>query len=145
MAGNNYLRSQTCVPIAMHAGNPPLTTALHEDVCDGFVLCGGVSQVLHESHVIAEHNKVFWLQLGRHGVDRDARPAPGRGLHATHRWPAVNCHNLYEHQLPQGADPRPQRLRRIPDGPGLGIEVDWDAVERFRIEPIPSRTRTRTC
>lgn len=24
----------------------------------------------------------------------------------------------------------------VPDGPGLGIEVDWDAVERFRIERI---------
>jgi hypothetical protein len=26
---------------------------------------------------------------------------------------------------------------RIPNGPGLGVEVDWDAVERFRIKPIP--------
>ncbi|MCP3691385.1 MAG: hypothetical protein GY917_04270, partial [Planctomycetaceae bacterium] len=24
----------------------------------------------------------------------------------------------------------------IPQEPGLGVELDWDAIERFRIEPI---------
>ena len=23
----------------------------------------------------------------------------------------------------------------VPDGPGLGVEVDWDAVEGFRVDP----------
>ena len=135
VAGNKYLRSQTCVPIAMHAGNPPLVTALREDVCDGFVLSGGVSQVLHESHVIAEHNKVFWLQLV--GTGLTATFALHVAAVCTHaRWPAVSCHNLYEHQLLR----EPIRVHnghaRIPTGPGLGVEVDWDAVERFRVEPM---------
>jgi L-alanine-DL-glutamate epimerase-like enolase superfamily enzyme len=135
VAGNKSLRSQTAVPIAMHAGNPPLATALREDVCDGFVVCGGVSQVLREAHVFAEHNKVFWLQLVGTGL------TAALSLHlaavCTHaRWPAVNCHNLYEHTLLTEPIRVANGLARVPDGPGLGVEVDWDAVERFRVEPV---------
>jgi galactonate dehydratase len=136
VAGNKYLRQQTCIPIAMHVGNPPLSTALQEDVCDGFVVCCGVSQALHEAHVIAQANKVFWWQLV--GTGLTATLALHLAAVSTHaRWPAVNCHNLYEHQLLK----EPIRVRNgyaaIPCGPGLGVEVDWDAVERFRIEPGP--------
>ncbi|MGE0606932.1 MAG: mandelate racemase/muconate lactonizing enzyme family protein [Pirellulales bacterium] len=133
--GNKYLRQQTCIPIAMHVGNPPLATALQEDVCDGFVVCCGVSQALHEAHVIAQWNKVFWLQLV--GTGLTATLALHLAAVCSHaRWPAVNCHNLYEHTLLK----QPIAMRNghapIPMGPGLGVEVDWDAVERFRIEPI---------
>src|SRR5690606_13407630 len=27
-------------------------------------------------------------------------------------------------------------MAKIPEGPGLGIQIDWDTVEQFRIEPI---------
>ena len=38
VAGNKFLRTQTRVPIAMHYGNPPVMTALKEEVCDAFVI-----------------------------------------------------------------------------------------------------------
>ena len=134
VAGNKYLRRQTSIPIAMHVGNPPLMTALQEDVCDGFVVCCGVSQALHEAHVIAQANKVFWLQLV--GTGLTATLALHLAAVCTHaRWPAVNCHNLYEHTLLKDPIEVKGGLARIPDGPGLGVELDWDAIERFRIEP----------
>lgn len=136
VAGNKYLRSQTCIPIAMHVGNPPLMTALQEDVCDGFVVSGGVSQVLRESHIIAQANKVFWLQLV--GTGLTATMAMHLAAVCTHaRWPAINCHNLYEHILLTEPITVRNGLAAIPETPGLGVEVDWDAVERFRIDPIP--------
>jgi L-alanine-DL-glutamate epimerase-like enolase superfamily enzyme len=136
VAGNKYLRAQTCIPIAMHTGNPPLMTALQEDVCDGFVLCSGVNQVLQEAHIIALANKVFWLQLV--GTGLTATLALHVAAVCTHaRWPAVNCHNLYEHTLLKEPIRVHNGYARIPDGPGLGVEVDWDAVERFRIQPKP--------
>jgi L-alanine-DL-glutamate epimerase-like enolase superfamily enzyme len=136
VAGNKYLRQQTSIPIAMHVGNPPLMTALQEDVCDGFVVCCGVSQALREAHIIAHANKVFWLQLV--GTGLTATLSLHLAAVSTHaRWPAVNCHNLYEHALLK----EPIRVQgghaRVPDGPGLGVEPDWDAVERFRIQPKP--------
>ena len=52
------------------------------------------------------------------------------------RWPAVNCHNLYENMLLKEPLRVASGLATIPTGPGLGVEIDWDAVERFRIERI---------
>ncbi len=135
VAGNKYLRQQTCIPLAMHVGNPPLMTALKEDVCDGFVVNGGASQILHEAAIIAEANKVFWMQLVGTGIT--ATWALHFAAVCTHaRWPAVNCHNLYEHTLLAKPIKVNGGLAPVAETPGLGIEIDWDAVERFRIEPI---------
>lgn len=134
--GNKALRRLTSIPTAMHVGVPPLATALAEDVCDGFVTWGGARQILQEAAVLASFNKAFWLQLVGTGI------TTAFSLHlaavCSHaRWPAVSCMNLYEHALLK----TPLAVRgghvRIPDGPGLGVEIDWDAVERLRIEPKP--------
>ena len=135
VAGNQYLRRHTSIPLAMHVGNPPLMTALKENVCDGFVVHGGASQILHEAHIIAEANKVFWLQLVGTGITASwALHFAAVCSHA--RWPAVNCHNLYQNSLLKQPIQVEESLAPIPQGPGLGVEVDWDAVERFRIDPI---------
>ncbi len=135
VAGNKYLRSQTGVPLAMHVGNPPLTTALQEDVCDGFVVNGGASQLLHEAHNIAQANKVFWYQLT--GSDITAVWSIHFAAVSTHaRWPAVCCQNLYEHSLLKQPLQVKGGLAAIPTAPGLGVEINWEMVERFRIEPI---------
>jgi hypothetical protein len=110
-------------------------TALKEDVCDGFVVSGGATQILHEAHIIAEANKVFWFQLVGTGITASwALHFAAVCSHA--RWPAVNCHNLYQHTLLAQPLQVQDSLTPIPQGPGLGIELDWDAVERFRIDPI---------
>jgi L-alanine-DL-glutamate epimerase-like enolase superfamily enzyme len=136
VAGNRYLRGQTSIPLAMHVGNPPLMTALQEDVCDGFVVCCGVSQALREAHIIAQANKVFWLQLVGTGLTATlSLHLAAVSSHA--RWPAVNCHNLYEHTLLKSPIKVVGGHAKVPDGPGLGVELDWDAIERFRIQPKP--------
>jgi L-alanine-DL-glutamate epimerase-like enolase superfamily enzyme len=135
VAGNKYLRQQTCVPIAMHVGNPPLMTCLAEDVCDGFVVNGGATQVLREAAIIAQANKVFWLQLV--GTDITAAWALHFAAVSTHaRWPAVSCHNLYESPLLEEPLPVHGGLIDVPQRPGLGYAINWDAVERYRIDPI---------
>lgn len=136
VAGAIHLRRQTCVPIAMHAGIPPLPTALAQDVCDGFVVTGGVSQVLRESAIIAQFNKVFWLQLVGTGLTTMF------GVHlaavSSHaRWPAVSCVNLYESTLLACPLVVANGAIKVPEAPGLGVEVDWESVERYRIDPIP--------
>ena len=52
------------------------------------------------------------------------------------RWPAVSCHNLYEHSLLKEPLRVHNGLVEVPEAPGLGREIAWNAVERFRIEPI---------
>lgn len=135
VAGNKYLRSQTNVPIAMHVGNPPLTTALQEDVCDGFVVNGGASQILHETRCIGQANKVFWLQLTGTAVTA-AWSAHLAAVSSHVRWPAVSCDNLYARQLIRDPVVVEHGYVPISQSPGLGFEIDWDAVEEFRIDRI---------
>lgn len=137
VAGNRFLRSQTRVPIAMHYGSPPILTALQEDVCDGFVIGGGATAVLRQAAVAAAADKVFWLQLVGTGIT--ATWALHLAAVLTHaRWPAVNCHQLYTHQLIRPVMTVFNGTAPVPDAPGLGVELDEEAIERFR---IPKKTK----
>ncbi|MBI4552576.1 MAG: enolase [Candidatus Latescibacteria bacterium] len=132
IVGNRQLRRVVPRPIAMHFGSPPYITAIREEVCDGFVIGGGASTVLSQGTLSAEANMPFWLQLVGNGLTTAWAAHLGAVLsHAT--WPAITCINLYSHQLVK----RPIQViggyHRVPEEPGLGVEVDEDAVERYRI------------
>ena len=135
VAGNKYLRTQTRVPIAMHYGSPPIMTALKEEVCDAFVIGGGAARVTENAAVAAAADKPFWLQLVGTGVT--ATWALHLGAVLSHaRWPAVNCHQLYTHQMIRPAMKVENGAAAVPEAPGLGVELDEEAVARFRIEPL---------
>jgi L-alanine-DL-glutamate epimerase-like enolase superfamily enzyme len=136
VAGNKQLRSQTRVAIAMHYGVPPIMTALREDVCDGFVIGGGANRVKADATVAGQAGKPFFLELVGTGITATF------SLHfasvLTHaRWPQVDCHRIYTHQMIKPAIQVENGSALVPDAPGLGVELDEDAVERFRIQPIP--------
>jgi L-alanine-DL-glutamate epimerase-like enolase superfamily enzyme len=133
--GNRFLRKQTRVPIAMHYGSPPVLTALQEGVCDIFVIGGGASAVLRSAAVAAMANKPFWLQLVGTGITATFALHLAAVLsHAT--WPSVNCHQLYLSQLIRPPMAVANGTAAIPDQPGLGVELDDKAVEKYRIAPL---------
>lgn len=135
VAGNKFLRSQTRVPIAMHYGSPPIHTALREDICDGFVIGGGATRVLQQAAVAAAFDKVFWLQLVGTGITATfALHLAAVTSHA--RWPSVNCHQLYTHQMITPSISVFNGTAPVPEAPGLGVDLDEEAVARFRIDPI---------
>lgn len=135
VAGNCRIRSQTRFPIAMHFGQPPIMTALDADVCDGFVVGGGVERVLSEANIAAQANKPFWLQLV--GTGLTTAWAAQLGAVCTHaQWPAVTCMNIYRDDLIV----EPLRVElgyvRVPQAPGLGVNVDETALEKYRLQSI---------
>ena len=135
VAGNKQLRSQTRVPIAMHYGSPPIMTALREDVCDGFVIGGGSNRVKAEAAVAATADKPFFLELVGTGITATFSLHFASVLsHA--RWPQVDCHRIYTHQMIKPAIEVRNGSAKVPDAPGLGVELDEESVERFRIKPI---------
>lgn len=135
VAGNKLLRSQIHIPIAMHFGSPPIMTALREDVCDGFVIGGGASRVMRDGIIAAAADKPFWLQLVGTAITSTFALHLGAVLsHA--RWPSVNCHQLYTHQMIRPAIKVENGTAPVPEAPGLGVELDEEAVARFRIEPL---------
>ena len=138
IAGNRAIRQATRVKIAMHYGNPAPRQVAAGDVCDGFVVGGGASRVLRQGAFAAEVDMPFWLQLVGTGITAAYSLHFGAVLsHA--RWPAVNCHQLYTHSLLK----EPLRVRdgvaRVPQKPGLGFDLDRDAVAKFRVEKPESR------
>ena len=50
------------------------------------------------------------------------------------QWPTINCHELYSHNLLKERIPVVGGHARVPEGPGLGIEMDEDALEKYRVE-----------
>jgi len=132
--GNKQIRASVDRPIAMHFGSPPFITQVREGVCDGYVIGAGKSQTMRQGTLSAEAQMPFWLQLVGNGLTTTWAAHLGAVLsHAT--WPAITCVNLYSHQLLKEEIQVVGGYHRVPEGPGLGVEVEVDeeAVERFRV------------
>ena len=132
VAGNKLLRQKIRSPISMHFGSPPVMTAIGEGVCDGFVIGGGVKRVLDEGTLAAQAKMPFWLQMVGTGLTTIFAVHLGAVLKEA-RWPAIPCINIYSHTLLKEFDVEGGHIA-VPQAPGLGVELDWDAVERFRVE-----------
>jgi L-alanine-DL-glutamate epimerase-like enolase superfamily enzyme len=133
VAGNRQIRARINRPVAMHYGSPPPATALGDDAVDGFVVCAGASSLLKQAAVAETFNKPFWLQLVGTGVTTTWAAHLG-AVCGQAKWPAITCMNIWESQLIT----RPIELRggyyRVPETPGLGIEVDRKAIDRYRVD-----------
>ncbi len=131
--GNQAIRKATRVKVAMHYGTPAPKIAIKEKVCDGFVISGGASRVMRQAHVAAMADMPFWLQLVGTGIT--AAWSLHLGAVTSHStWPAVNCHQLYTHQMLTKPIELKDGFAAVPTGAGLGYEIDWDAVKRFRVD-----------
>lgn len=133
VAGNVQIRKRIDRPVAMHYGSPPIMTTLHEDVCDGFVVCAGASAILRQAHVLQEANKPFWLQLVGTGITTSWAAHLGAVLIEA-KWPAITCMNIWESQLLVTPIELRGGFMAVPEGAGLGIEVDEDALARYQVD-----------
>jgi galactonate dehydratase len=141
--GNVRLTETLDLPTVLHYGTPEPLTALREHVCDGFVVSGGASHLRDVAAVAAMADRPFWLQLVGTGITAAFSLHCG-GVFERATWPAINCHQVFEHDLLAESIAVESGTAEVPDAPGLGHEVDMDAVERFRCEkpeerPNPSR------
>ena len=139
--GLRQLRAKITRPVALHFGDPPFPTAVRGEACDGFVIGGGVTSVLTQGALAAAFDKPFFLQIVGTGITTALSLQLGAVLPMA-QWPAVNCLNLYSDDLLV----KPFEIRggyaRLPEGPGLGITVDEDALERFKMQPPYEHART---
>ena len=130
--GNKQIRQAINRPIAMHFGSPPYITNIREGVCDGYVICAGKSTVIKQGILSAEAELPFWLQLVGNGLTTTWAGHLGAVLtHAT--WPTISCINLYSNHLLKKEIEVVGGYHKVPDAPGLGVEVDEEAIERYRV------------
>ena len=130
--GNRQIRGSVDRPVAMHFGLPPFTTSVREEVCDGFVIGGGQSLTMRQGQCAAEVSMPFWLQIVGNGLTTTWDAHLGSVL--THaRWPAISCINMYSHHLLTKPIQVINGQQQVPDGAGLGVDVDEEAIEKFRV------------
>ena len=131
--GYKQIRNRINRPISIHFGQPPIMTALREEVCDGFVIGGNAESVLRQATLAAEANKPFWLQMVGTGITTAFALHLGAVLsHA--QWPAITCHELWENDLLKTRLEVQDGYLHVPETPGLGVEIDEEAIDRYRVE-----------
>lgn len=140
VAGNRQIRRHVPRPLAMHYGTPPIMTALQDDVCDGFVVGGGLASVLEAGTIAAVANKPFWLQLVGLGLTTAWSAQIGAVL--THaQWPAISCMHIWKHDLLTESFVIERGYMGVPEGHGLGVTLDEEAIDRYRVDGKATRPR----
>ncbi len=128
--GNKEIVENIDCQIAMHFGSPPYTTCIREHVCDGFVIGGGKSRTMYDGYLSAAADMPFWLQIVGNGLTTTWAAHLGSVLtHAT--WPAITCLNLYSDHLLTNPVQVKDGCHAVPDEPGLGVEVNEAAIEKY--------------
>ena len=131
--GNKLLRSRIKTATAHHYGSVPGRTAIGEGYCDGFVIGGGVARTVADGQAAAMANMPFFLQMVGTGLTTTMALHVGAVLsHA--QWPAITCHELYSHSLLTERIDVVGGYARVPDAPGLGVELDEAAIAKYRVE-----------
>ena len=133
VTGNKLLRAQIKAAVAHHYGAVPARTAIAEGYCDGFVIGGGVSKVMTDGLTSGTANMPFFLQMVGTGLTTTMmRHLAAVLTHA--QWPAITCHELYEHALLTERIDVVGGHMPVPEAPGLGIEIDESALLKYRVD-----------
>ncbi|MBA61198.1 MAG: dgoA protein [Planctomycetaceae bacterium] len=136
--GNAAITKAVRAGVSLHYGTPTPKDVVKHDVCDGFVIGGGASRVMRQSHVAETMDMRFWLQLVGAGLTAAFSLHFGAVCSAA-TWPAVNCHQLYVHDMLKNPIRVREGFAAIPDKPGLGVELDWSVVNRYAVEKPAAR------
>ncbi|GAC1639567.1 MAG: hypothetical protein NVS4B8_06500 [Herpetosiphon sp.] len=132
--GQRLLRQKTTRPLALHFGEPTFPAVVRDAVCDGFVVSGGVASILRQGLLAGAFEKPFWLQMVGTGLTTALSVQLGAVLPFA-QWPSVNCLNNYADDLLIEPLEIVGGFVHVPEAPGLGIVVDEEALQRFRMAP----------
>lgn len=118
---------------------------LHSRACDGFVLGGPVNWLRKTNALVETFQKAYWLQLNGTGL------MTAYGMHlgsvlSRAQLPYITCHEHFADDLLRNPLEVQDGFIDVPNGPGLGVEVDEKAIERFTVdaeEPVPKEVYLR--
>lgn len=135
--GARILRERVLKPIVEHFQ----PAVLHANASDGFVIGGGIQGVRAQATLAAEFNKAFWLQLVGAGLTTAFALHLGSVLsHA--QLPYITCFELFEHDLLTEPIDIVDGYAAVPQGPGLGVEVDEQALRKYAADPAAPTAKT---
>ncbi len=129
------LREKTWIPIALHAQSAAMVLeALKMECIDYVNLSGSALEIRAAAEVAAAADVPCWVQLG--GLCMGVKAAYSVHLQATIPNATLPCDEL---PFVREADILTEGLGlkdghfSVPEGPGLGVTLDMDTVERYRV------------
>ena len=88
--------------------------------------------MIRDGTLADEANMPFWLQIVGDGLSTTWAAHLGAVLNQA-SWPAITCINLYSHHLLKRPIEVIGGYHRVPEAPGLGVEVDEDAILQYQV------------
>lgn len=145
LRGYRLLREKSVLPLALHTAIPymelfqkpqDVLQALELDAVDYFNFNGPLTWVRKLGHIAEVANMPFW-----HGSEVDLGLLEASYLHSAASSRLCTLPSDIFGRLIREHDLLREPLEflgdghfRVPDGPGLGVELDPDAVENYRVE-----------
>ncbi len=140
LSGARILRERVRKPIVEHFGEQ----VLHAHASDGFVVGGTIEAVRRQAALAAEFDKPFWLQLVGAGLTTAYALHLGSVLsHA--QLPYITCFELFEDDLLVDPIDIVGGYAAVPEGPGLGVDVDEEALQRYVVDPATATPKQQYC
>ncbi len=129
------MRTMFDIPLAPHIGNPTaVLTAIRKEAADMFNVSGNLETTYRCSVVADAADMPVWLQTAGLSLGVAAAFATHVGAvikNAT--LPADTLHFLKENDLIGGALPPQNGHLKVPQTPGLGVELDEEALAKYRV------------
>ncbi|MGI5237896.1 mandelate racemase/muconate lactonizing enzyme family protein [Dactylosporangium sp. CA-139066] len=133
LAGYRALRGKLNLPVADHFLDTPFAANVSQEAFDGYVVTWqGVGGLLASGTQAAGVHRPFFLQMCGTGLTTALALQLGAVLsHAV--WPHVTAMNTWSEYLLRSPIEIRHGYARVPDGPGLGVRVDEEAVHRLSV------------
>ncbi|MGY8826332.1 MAG: mandelate racemase/muconate lactonizing enzyme family protein [Candidatus Latescibacterota bacterium] len=129
------LREKTHIPIALHLGAPAGVLAALKAECIDYANLGGSALQVRKAAALAEAADVpCWVQMG--GLCTGVLAAYSVHLQATLPNATLPCDELpftRETDVLDGGLRLESGHFDVPSGPGLGVQVNMEVVERYRV------------
>lgn len=134
--GYVHIRSRLDIPISLHIGTPHPMIALRERICDYFIIAypyRGLATTLQEAATARVADMPVWIQIVGMGIVTAWVAHLGAVIpNATQS--AITLHALFVDDLIVQPLEAKEGTIPVPERPGLGVELDEPAVERYRIK-----------
>jgi len=128
--GYLLLKKKLSYPLAMHSCS---LSAVSSGMVDYFVLSGWASSIMGRAALAGAGGKSFWLQMGFTGISAIFMVHLAAAI-SNASMPHVSLYLLLEDDLLAEPLVVSNGHAKIPEKPGIGVELDEDAVERHRVE-----------
>ena len=130
--GYRQLKDSLGYPLVIHFGSSHPTISLSTDTYDYYVLGSWAPSIMRYANIISSANKPFWMQMGFTGISAVfmahlAAAIPNASL--AH----VSLFRLLEHSLLAKPLQISKGKAKVPEKPGFGIEIDMDAIDKYRV------------